>query len=291
LIRRNAVHDCGTTGICGIPAGEGGLRGVLVEHNRLERNCWQDVESLYECAAIKLHITRDTLVRHNVILDNGYGCGIWMDWHNENSRVCGNAVVGGRKVIIGAIFIEGCLAPNLVDNNVVMNIGADARRAHGGGHGLMTQESDFSRFEYNLCCNTAGAGVFCHRGYVDRKIGPRSASGRRHRIVGNILVRTDKAIWLSNTDNTSDRNIIGVDLETRSPLWLQAPEERLDLEAWQTFLGLDSRSRHAAVEVEFDRQTLTLDIRVGLDGCVHTDTWRLDQPLRIADFVNTVLPE
>ncbi len=283
LIRHNHVTDCGICGICGLPAGHRNLESTLIEHNALDRTGWHNVESLYENAAIKIHLARNCLVRHNRIRDNGYGCGIWIDWQNANTRVCANAVLGCRATMVGAIFVEASFEPNLVDGNLVLDIGADARRAHGGGHGIFAQESECVEVRHNLVARTAGGGIFINRGWLERTVMTRSATGRRNRVDGNIVTQGALAVMLPNDDNDADGNIYGA---FPAGAWrLQNPEERLDLAAWQRFHAFDTHGCAAAVQVSTDDARTAVTVRVTVDGTERTAIWDLSAPFDVAAWM------
>ncbi len=283
VVRRNLVTDCGICGICGVPGGHLRLVHTLIEHNVLKRNSWHDVESLYENAAIKIHLMRDGLIRHNVIHDNGYGCVIWIDCGNENSRVCANALLGCRRTMVGALFVEASLMPNLVDGNIVLDVTADPRRAHGGGHGIFTQETECVTIRDNVVARTEGGCIFVNRGWVTRNLGTRSASGRKNSVLRNTVTDGALAVMLPNADNRADENIYG----TFPPgaLRMQSPEERLDRESWQRFYGFDGAGRDAAVRVELDDARTTVTMTVTLDAQPHAITWELDRPFDVAAFI------
>lgn len=265
IVRRNRVTDCGICGICGLPDGQRGLPSVLLEDNRIERCAWHEVESLYETGGIKLHLTRDCLVRRNLILDVKYGPFLWLDWRNVNTRACANVMLGCQKTMVGALFVEASLAPNCVDHNVVIGVGADGRRGHGGGHGLFAQETDFLTVAWNFVADTGGGAIFLNRGWVQRTITIRSASGRRNHVLGNVITGARRAIWLANADNTSDGNVIGA-CEEPGSLCIEDPEERLDLAAWRTFFGFDRHGAAATIAHALDRDALQLRVEVTRDG-------------------------
>jgi hypothetical protein len=81
IVRRNRISDCGTAGMRGQGA------QVLVEDNDVVDCGWQDAESHWEVAGIKLLGCRGTLVRNNHVARIQAGDGIWLDFGNQNSRV------------------------------------------------------------------------------------------------------------------------------------------------------------------------------------------------------------
>jgi hypothetical protein len=111
IVRNNRISECGSAGIRGLH-----VSYALVENNLIHDCGWQDAEFHWEVAGIKLLINRGTLVRYNRIFRVQGGCGIWMDWDNQYSRVTTN-IIHDISSVQGAIFVEASQIPNLVDHN------------------------------------------------------------------------------------------------------------------------------------------------------------------------------
>ena len=283
VVRRNTITDCGVCGIAGvgaarIPASEvkapGGhpvqITNTLIEGNRLERNCWHNVEWAWESAAIKIHSMQDCMVRRNIVLDNVYGPGIWADWQTVNTRVCGNVIVGIKSTLMGAIFIEASRFPNDVDNNVIWDVRADTVRNNdpvSGGHGIYEHDCDYLTVRDNFIYGADGAAVFLNLGSVDRMDYGRGSTGRRHRVLNNLIDQCGMAIVFPCPDNFADGNLFGK-LKRHGPLRIQHPDERLNLETWREFHGWDIHGRAVGVEAHLDRERLVLQIKVTDGGKV-----------------------
>ena len=280
IVRGNTVTDCGVCGICGVggsrlPASEiktpdghpVQITKTLVEHNRFERNCWHNVEWMWESAAIKIHSMQDCLVRRNVILDNENGPGIWADWQTVNTRICGNVIAGIKGTLMGAIFVEVSRYPNSVDNNVIWDVRADTVRHNdpvGGGHGVYEHDCDYLTVRDNFIHGAEGAAVFLNLGSVDRMDYGRGSTGRRHRVLNNIIDQCGMAIVFPCPDNFADGNVFGKLLKA-GPLRIQRPDERLSLKAWREFHEWDVHGRAVSIESSLDLDRMVLLLKI-IDG-------------------------
>ena len=280
VVRRNTITDCGVCGIAGvgaarIPAVElkapdghpVQITDTLIERNRFERICGHNTESMWESAAIKIHSMQDCLVRRNIVLDNGYGAGIWADWQTVNSRICGNVLIDLNSAMMGAIFVEASKHPNEVDNNVIWRVHSDTIRNNdpvGGGHGVYEHDCERLIVRHNFIHGAEGAGVFLNRGSVDRIDYGRGATGRRNNVHNNIITNCGMAIVFPCPDNSADGNLFGT-FTRPAPLRIQQPDERLNLAAWREFHGWDVHGRNVEIDAQLDRERLTLTIRIA-DG-------------------------
>jgi len=296
IVRRNTIADCGVCGIAGVgaarlPAAEikapGGhpvqISDTLIERNRFERNCRHNVEHYWESSAIKIHSMQDCLVRRNIILDNGYGPGIWADWQTVNTRICGNVLAGINCTVMGAIFVEASRFPNEVDNNVVWDVRRDAiikDESNGGGHGIYEHDCDYLIVRNNYIHGTEGAAVFLNLGGVDRMDYGRGSTGRRHRVVNNIIDDCGLAIVFPCPDNFSDGNIFGK-LVRSGPFRIQRPDERLNLLTWQEFHCWDIHGRTAEIQGRLDREKLVLALKISDGGNVIDRTIDLTQEFEL----------
>jgi alpha-L-arabinofuranosidase len=191
IVRRNIVSDCGTAGIRGL-----GVSFALVENNNISGCGWQDIEFHWEVAGIKLLITRGTLVRNNFISHMQGGCGIWLDWNNQNSRVTGN-VLHDIITVQGAIFIEASQVTNMVDNNIMWNI---------DGQGVRLADTDNSIVAHNLFGHVSEELVVA-RVATNRSLNRRSLTSTGNRIVNNFIVDQGKPFLSGDTSNVADYNV------------------------------------------------------------------------------------
>ena len=269
IVRNNTISDCGISGISGVTCTPERNLNLLIENNKLLRNCWHDVEFLYECAAIKVHSAYHSLIRHNTIIDNGYGTAIWTDYGNKNTRICNNIVINCKNTIFGAIFVEASQTENMVDNNIVWGVGANPlgdlpQRSGSGGHGVYEHDCDYLRVESNFLYNLEGAGVYLNFGDPDRTVFGRGPTGRKHKVKGNIIGNCGLAIVLPDEDNFTDENIFGK-IYQDSPLRLRKiynTYEMLNLEAWRDFHGWEENGRCAEVTASLDVDKLLLTVQI-----------------------------
>ena len=191
ILRRNRVSDCGSAGVRGL-----NVSHALVEDNEITDCGWQDAEFHWEVAGIKLLVNRGTLVRNNHIWCIQAGCGIWLDWDNQNSRVTGN-VIHDVQTVQGAIFIEASPQANLVDNNVIWNI---------DGQGIRAADTDNLVIAHNLFGRITEDLVY-EKVATDRSIRGRRLTSTANRVVNNIFVDVAKPIASGDPSNTADYNV------------------------------------------------------------------------------------
>jgi hypothetical protein len=191
IIRRNRVYDCGTAGIRGLEVSH-----ALVEENDITDCGWQDAEFHWEVAGIKLLVNRGTLVRHNHIARIEAGCGIWLDWDNQNSRVTAN-LIHDISTVQGAIFVEASQQPNLIDRNVIWKI---------DGEGVRAADTDNLLIEHNLFGRITEELVFA-KVATDRTLNGRRLTSTRNRVVNNIFVDVSKPLAFGDSSNVADYNV------------------------------------------------------------------------------------
>jgi hypothetical protein len=182
------------------------------------------------------------MIRHNVILDNRSGSGIWLDYGIVNTRVCCNVIQNIQKTMYGAIFIEASQKPNLIDNNVVQGVGGDAlgmitQCNDGGGHGIYEHDCDYLVIRDNFVFDVEGGAVFLNIANPERNVNNRMPTGRRMKVLNNFLFDSGMAIVFPEEDNFSDGNIFGAgSFKRHGPLRIHKvykTYEALNLEAWR----------------------------------------------------------
>jgi alpha-L-arabinofuranosidase len=191
IVRRNIVFGCGTAGIRGL-----GSAFALVEYNNISDCGWQDAEFHWEVAGIKLLGARGTLVQNNYISYIQGGCGIWLDFGNQNSRITKN-VLQEINTVQGAIFIEASQVPNMVDNNILWNV---------DGEGVRLADTDSAIVIHNLLANISEEQVVC-RVATDRSLAGRKLTSKGNQIFNNIIVDQGKPILSEDPSNLTDYNV------------------------------------------------------------------------------------
>jgi hypothetical protein len=305
IIRNNVITDCGLNGLCGLPATAGGYESTLIENNRFERIGWHNAEILWESGAIKIHGARNCLIRHNVILDTIHGPAIWTDYNNKNTRICGNVVIDVKHTLLGSIFVEASHEVNKVDNNVVINVGADYTMMHsgmieqgghpdaeGGGHAIYEHDSDYLIVENNFISGAQGAAIFMNNdANPGRIVNGRGSLGRKINIIGNIIDRCHEAILLPNEHNFSDFNLFGETYNPACTCRIQRTKERFNLRAWREFMGWDVNGKEVKVTSKVNKEELTLYVRIESEDKVVEQTIDLTQTFTIKEWVEQILEQ
>lgn len=268
IVRRNHIDDAGVCGLAGLA-----VQNTLIEGNLIEHVGWQDVELTWGTGGIKLHVTKNCLLRNNVIRHTIHAEGIWLDYQNANTRVTGNVVGDNLETLRGGIYLEASHEPNMIDNNIFWKAtegkgGSADNMAPHGGWGITVDGSDETVIAHNLIGETQDAAIK-FRNVEGRIVGSRGGTARGNKVLDNIFYRCGKAIDFSNQGNTADGN-----LYTRD--WGEVTEEnqsvgrglnwipdsgailRLDLDAWQKFFGFDKHGAYADMNIDVDLDALTM---------------------------------
>lgn len=268
IVRRNHISDAGVCGLAGL-----GVQDTLVESNLIERVGWQNVELMWESGGIKLHVTKNCLLRNNVIRHLSYAPGIWLDYENANTRVTGNVIGDLKETVRGGIYLEASHDQNMLDHNIIWKVtegkgGSAYNIERHGGWGIITDGSDEAVIAHNLFGYTEDAGVKT-RTVEDRVVGSRGGTSRWNQVLNNIFFRCGKSIDFSHRENKADGNLYakgGGEVEDeyqavgRGLNWISGPEPalRLDLAAWQKYFGFDASGAYAEMKVEVDLDALNL---------------------------------
>jgi hypothetical protein len=263
IVRRNRISDAGVCGLAGL-----GVMHTLVEDNTIERVGWQNVESMWESGAIKLHLTKSCLVRNNVIRHLRYAPGIWLDYGNANTRVAGNVIGDLQETLRGGIYLEASHEQNMLDHNIIWNVtmgerGTPTGTRREGGWGIMTDGSDEAVIAHNLLGRCENAGLQT-RTDEDRIVEGRGGTSLWNRILNNIFYQCGRSVVLSHRENKVEGNLYAKAEgesggEGRGLNCIPAPESlRLDLPAWQKYFGFDLHGAYADLKMELDLDTLKL---------------------------------
>jgi hypothetical protein len=268
IVRRNHIDEIGVCGIAGA-----GVRNTLIDSNLIEHVGYQDVELAWETGGIKLHVTKNCLLIHNVIRHTVHAEAIWLDYENANTRVTGNVMGDNLETFRGGIYLEASHEPNMIDDNLIWksteSAGGGSYNMPGhGGWGITVDGSDGTVIAHNLVGLSQDAAVK-FRNIEGRIVSGRGGTTRRNKVLNNIFYRCGKAIDFSNQDNTADGNLYTKDWgevhdETkgggRGLNWIPdaGTTLELDLPAWQRFFGFDKAGAYADMTIEVDLDALTM---------------------------------
>ena len=268
IVRRNHIEDVGVCGIAGV-----GVQNTLIESNLIEQVGYQDVELAWETGGIKLHLTKNCLLRANVIRHMVHAEAIWLDYENANTRITGNVMGDTLETLRGGIYLEASHEANMIDNNIIWKAtegaggGSYNMPAHGGW-GITVDGSDETMIAHNLIGLTQDAAIK-FRNIEGRIVSGRGGTTRRNKVLNNIFFHCGKAIDFSNSDNTADGNLYtkewgATDDENqavgRGLNWIPdaGTTLRLDLEAWRKFFGFDKNGAYADMKIDVDLDALTM---------------------------------
>src|SRR5438094_974282 len=206
IVRRNHIMDAGVCGLAGM-----GVQDTLVEANLIEYVGWQDGELAWKTGGSKLQVTKNCLLRHNVIRHLIHAEAIWLDYQNTNTRVTGNVMGDTLETLRGGIYLEASHDPNMLDNNIIWKAtegkgGGSYNMPPHGGWGITVDGSDETVIAHNLIGYTQDAGIKL-RTVESRIVGSRGGTARRNRVLNNIFYRCGKAIDFPNPDNSADGNL------------------------------------------------------------------------------------
>ena len=273
VVRRCHVDDAGVCGIAGMA-----VQDTLIESNLIEHVGDRDVELAWETGGIKLHATKNCLIRGNVIRHTIHAEAIWLDYENSNTRVTGNVLGDNLETLRGGIYLEASHFPNMIDDNIIWKSTAGAgggsyNMPGHGGWGITVDGSDETVIAHNLIGLAQDAGIK-FRNIESRIVTGRGGTTRWNKVLNNIFYRCGKSIDLANRDNTVDGNLYTKD-------WGEAKDEtqgvgrglnwipdsgttlELDLEAWRKFFGFDKNGAYAGMTIDVDLDALTMTWSVG----------------------------
>ena len=268
IVRRNRIDEAGVCGIAGMA-----VENTLIDSNLIEYVGYQDVELAWETGGIKLHSTKNCLLRRNVIRHTVHAEAIWLDYENSNTRVTGNVMGDTLETLRGGIYLEASHDSNMIDNNIIWRAtegagGGSYNMPGHGGWGITVDGSDETVVAHNLIGLTQDAAIK-FRNIEGRVVSGRGGTTRRNKVWNNIFYRCGKAIDFSNQDNTADGNLYTKDWgevkdETRAVgrglNWIPdaGTTLQLDLPAWQKFFGFDRNGAYADMTIDVDLDALTI---------------------------------
>ena len=281
LVRNNTIRYCGIGGIEGLPSGRFGI----IEKNLVEWVGWQDAEREWEAGGIKLHTSRDGIIRNNVIRHMRHAAGLWLDVAAVNNRMTGN-IIADVISVSGAIHIEGTHEQHQIDNNVIWGVKASEPTGTGlegsAGTCVFIHGTDKLIIAQNLLANCQTTGVYSVP-VEKRLIGTRGGTARENKVYNNIFYGWGTAaIGFANEHNQTDGNVYvmagrggGGYLRIFTP----APEQWLDIAAWREFYGWDKNGATGTVEApSFDIEKLIMTFvpgaqwpKVNLFNSIDTD--------------------
>ena len=279
IVRNNIIRNAG---ICGI-AGAVNADWSLIENNVIENIGSLDLERMYECAAIKFHVSKNLLIRQNIIRDIKHAAGIWLDCDHINCRVTNN-VFSNIQTLTSSLYMEMNFDQNLIDHNIFWDIRNDVTPkewlppyVHGAAiradcnDKLIIAHNFFGKVNlYAICINMVQS---------TRKQNGRTGLCFNNKVVNNVFYRCPNRIYLAHIKkNIIDSNLYDKDDEEYSFLLLYpSPASIQNLKGWQDFFGLDKNSREATMKADFNSSTNHLEISLKAD---------IPHPLMIRDVMN-----
>ncbi len=244
VVRNNVIRHCGEAGI----AGQEGAARCLIENNLIEDTNDRREFGGWETAAIKLHQSVDTTIRHNLIRRVSHqthgAFGIWLDWANQGARVTGNIICDTQTE---ALFLEMDHGPTLVDNNILV----------GGG---VKSNSEASVFAHNLFVDCPFRMVSdtrrrsqYHKPHSKIVVGRKQGIPRDDKWFYNIFVRQGLDRVRQATGYVSDYNLF---LEGARPSRFEGTHSRIA--PWAT--RFERTDRPGGVSIQFAVNQPALEI-------------------------------
>ena len=259
IIRRNTISDCG---VCGI-AGARGVEHTLIEDNLIERIGGLNLERMYECAAIKFHFCKHSLMRRNTIRRTRHAGGIWLDVNNDNCRITGNTFAD-IKTITAAVYSEMNPDTNMIDNNVFWDIRSgcmppgrvadDKPAVPVEGSAVRADCNESLIVAHNFFGRIQAYAVAFSLVQADRNSQGRTGLCRANTAVNNVFFKCPHRIHLGRREeNVCDGNLYDQRDDSLSfHIAYPEPACHQNLAGWQRYFGLDTHSEHALIEADFD---------------------------------------
>lgn len=275
VIRGCEIKDVGVCGIAGMFA-----TNLLIEDNLISGTGWQKMELSWEAGAIKVHDTRDSLIRRNIFTKTFRADHLWMDCNNENNRITANLFLDGIEQR-EAIFIE-CTRDgiNLIDNNIIWNVegrfdekqvpvepgssGWYKMEEHSvvNGYGIYGEGTDRVHIVNNLIGKCRSAGYFAKPVAFRFDRGRRGGTSREVKIFNNIFHDCkEAAIKFPTKENESQGNLFSCMPGGYLRVIYPAPEACMDLQGWQEFYGFDTDGQQALLNIEVDTENYTVEFK------------------------------
>lgn len=272
IIRGCKIFNVGVCGIAGLFA-----KDLLIEDNLIQATGWQRMELSWEAGGIKVHNCTNSIFRRNIFTKTIRADHLWMDVANENNRITQNLFLDGimqRE----AIFIE-CSRDdvNLIDNNIFWNVegrfdSSQITTEPGStgwykmeesneinGYAIYGEGTDHIQIVNNFIGKCRSAGYFAKTVAFRIAGDTRGGSSRDTKIWNNIFYDCNEAaIKFPTKYNESEGN-----LYTNMPggylrILYPAPEECLDLQAWQEFHGFDMQGQEGQFNIDIDTKNFTM---------------------------------
>jgi hypothetical protein len=262
IVRGNEIRH---VGVCGI-AGALGVWDTVIEENLIERIGFHNVERIFECAAIKFHFARNTLIRGNFIRHINHACGLWLDVDHVNCRVTGNIFAGIRSRM-GGVYSELNFAANQVDRNLFWDI-APPPAAEGeepsDPAAVRADCNEKLEVNNNFFGQIGGPAVNFSLMQHQRRVKGRTGLCRHNRAVGNIFFRCRTPVALGRLEmNASDGNLF--DNESAAGSFSVAypePGTIQNLAGWREYFTQDGLSAQVGMDAAFDVASGELRIRI-----------------------------
>ncbi len=259
IVRRNVISDCGVCGLAGMGHPH---HHLLVEDNLFERIGWQNFEWCWNAACTKLYTTLDSVVRRNLFRDSLDTSGVYFDIDNANTRVTENVFLDMRTPR-GAVVVEMCTEPIVIDGNVFVNIrkGEDLPGVLAGGEVLRAIVSDGVTFTGNVVAGADGPVLHIMIDKPQRVAQGRSTLGLGFVFTDNVCVDSAMIAHQPRMGNVFDCNVYDL---RRCPSAFHVSEfgPLHHLESWRQFSGQDQLSVNGVVQCERNDDEGTLRLRM-----------------------------
>lgn len=273
VIRGCEIYNVGVCGIAGMFA-----HHLLIEDNLIQGTGWQKMELSWEAGGMKVHGTRNTLIRRNIFKDTYRADHLWLDVANENNRITQNLFLNGIEQR-EAIFVE-CSRDgiNLIDNNIFWGVegkfdenqvlnepgstGWYKMEEPGivNGYAIYGEGTDRLHISNNLICNCRSAGYFAKPVSFRIAANTRGGTSRNTKLFNNIFYDCKEAAIKLPTDN----NEVEGNLYVKMPggylrILYPAPEVCLDLASWKEFYHFDQEGQEGWFTIQVDTDHYTLE--------------------------------
>jgi hypothetical protein len=271
IVRNNTIRNIGICGIAG-PS----LNHTLIENNLIENVGYLNLERCAETAGIKFHGCHNTLIRQNIIRHVTHASAIWLDISATNCRITNN-VMADIQSMLGCLFMEINLDPNLIDHNIFWDIRNDLNLDknlplptewnYGDGAAIRSDCNDQLIIANNFFGKVDEYAVSLNSFQSKRIVDGRAGLNYANKVLNNLFFDCNKRLYVSKKlENIIDGNLYDKKND-RGSFILVYPEPWTfqNLAGWKDFFGFDKHSTQAGIEADFDIKTGKLVVKIDGD--------------------------